>query len=417
MKSRSPSEFRVDANLLIPGRGDPISNGSLVISGSKISFSGSTDSLPDEYTHLSPTEVPVLMPGMWDCHVHFAGTTQFTLDDWATTPPALAGARLARDVAATLNAGFTSVRETAGYGTELVKAIDEGWLAGPNIYSAVSILSQTAGHGDAHSVPLDVLNSRIQNGSGIPLHVCDGVDQCIRAVRVQVRRGAKTIKVAATGGVASGVDSPQERQFSDAELKAIVEEAARCDRVVAAHCHGKRGIMAALRAGCHTIEHGSYLDDEAIDLMLKQKTFLVATRSTFEWLMKHPMAALVDSHKKAYAMAVKAGVQIALGTDLAISSPTTEWSYGMNGDEFRCAVDAGLSPLQAIEAGTANAPATLGPQAPMSGQLKAGYDADFIALAESPLGDISVLAKPEKVLYVWKSGKLYKDRKPIGFLS
>ena len=427
MKTHHSLAFRVDAELLIPGRGQPIPNSSLIVDKGKISYAGATNNLSSEYVKLSPTKVSILVPGMWDCHVHLAGTTEFSLDDWATTPPALAGARLARDVAATLNAGFTSVRETAGYGTELIKAIDEGWLAGPNIYSAVSILSQTAGHGDAHNVPLDFLNDRIHHGSGIPLYICDGVDQCIKAVRVQVRRGAKVIKVAATGGVASLIDSPQDQQFFDAELKAIVEEAARCDRAVAAHCHGKRGIMSALRVGYHTIEHGSYLDQEAIDIMLKQETILVATRLTFEWLMKHPeawpkdkydqLAALVDSHKKSYAMAVKAGVRIALGTDLAISSPTTRWSHGMNGDEFRCAGDAGLSPLQGIEAGTANAPATLGPQAPLSGQLKEGYDADFIALAENPLDEITVLGKPEKVLRVWKGGKLYKNGRPIGLLD
>ncbi|MCJ1312279.1 hypothetical protein MMC25_005953 [Agyrium rufum] len=388
MISYGSSDIRIDTDLLIPGRGDPISNGSIVVRDRKITYAGVTSDLDADHANLTLIKVPVLMPGMWDCHIHLTGTSKFTVDDRANTPPALAGVRLARDVVATLNAGFTSVRETAGYGTELIKAINEGWLAGPNIYSAASILSQTAGHGDAHSIPLDEVQNKIQHGSGLPLHICDGVDQCIRAVRVQVRQGAKMIKVTATGGVASLIDIPHDQQFSDAELKAIVEEAGRCDRVVAAHCHGKRGIMSALRAGCHTIEHGSYLDEEAIEIMLKQGTILAATRSTFEWLMKNPeawseemyaqLAALVDSHKKAYAIAVKAGVKIALGTDLAISSPTTLWNHGMNGDEFRRAVNAGLSPLQAIEAGTANGPETLGLQAPLSGQLKAGYDAEFI---------------------------------------
>lgn len=426
MKKSISKYLRIDAELLIPGRGEPIKNGSLISSDTRIIFVGEKENLPQSYIDLSPFQVRVLMPGLWDCHVHFTGCEKFTVDDMAATIPALAGARCARDVVATLNAGYTSVREMAGYGVELGQAINDGWLPGPNIYSAVSLLSQTGGHGDAQSMSTDVLCDKIHHG--LPFHICDGVDECIKAVRTQVRRGARVIKVAATGGVTSLHDDIEAQQFSDQELKAIVEEATRSNRVVAAHCHGKKGIMAALHAGCHTIEHGTYLDEEAVELMLEKDATLVATSLVIEYALENPdawskemyaqMLKTERFHKKAYTLAIRKGVRIALGTDLGVSSLKTPWNHGMNGGEFRCAVNAGMTPLQAIEAGTANAPWTLGVQAPLSGQLKADYDADFIALSENPLEDIGVLGKPEKILHVWKGGKLYKaDGQPVGFLE
>lgn len=426
MKKPISKYLRIDAELLIPGRGEPIKNGSLISSDGKIIFVGERDHLSQSYVDISPVQVRVLMPGLWDCHVHFVGCEKFTIDDMAVTNSALAGARCARDIVATLNAGYTSVREVAGYGVELSHAINGGWLPGPHIYSSVSILSQTGGHGDAQSMSIDVLCDKIHHG--LPFHICDGVDECIKAVRTQVRRGARVIKVAASGGVTSLHDDVEAQQFSDQELRAIVEEATRSNRIVAAHCHGKKGIMAALRAGCHTIEHGTYLDEEAVELMLEKDAMLVATCLVVEYALRSPeswtkemyaqMLKMKDFHRRAYALAIKKGVRIALGTDLGVSSLKTPWNHGMNGGEFRCAVNSGMTPLQAIEAGTANAPQTLGAQAPLSGQLKADYDADFIALSENPLENIDVLGRPEKVLHVWKGGKLYKaDGKPIGFLE
>lgn len=426
MRKPNSKNLRIDAELLIPGRGEPIENGSLISSDTKIIFVGETQSLPQPYIDLPPIHVRILMPGLWDCHVHFMGCEKFAIDEVAATNSALAGARCARDVVATLNAGYTSVRELAGYGLELSVAINNGWLPGPNIYSSVSMLSQTGGHGDAQSMSLDVLCDKIHHG--FPIHICDGVDECIKAVRTQVRRGAKVIKIAASGGVTSLHDDVKAQQFSDQEIKAIVEEAARSNRIVAAHCHGKKGIMAALRAGCHTIEHGTYLDEEAVDLMLEKDAMLIATGLIVEYVLENPDAwskemyaqvlKMSEFHKKAYALAIEKGVRIALGTDLGVSTLKTPWNHGMNGGELRCAVNAGMTPLQAIEAATANAPQTLGAQAPLSGQLKADYDADFIALAENPLKDIDILGKPEKILHVWKGGRLYKaDGKPVGFLE
>ena len=422
----TPTHVRVDAKLLIPGRGDPIKNASLISKNNEIIYVGPTSDLSNEHASIPAISVPILMPGLWDCHVHLVGTEKYALDTWAATPLALAGARSARDVVALLNAGYTSVRELAGYGTELAKAIEEGWLPGPNIYSSVSILSQTAGHGDARSIPLGILQDKISHG--LPLCICDGEEECIKAVRRMIRKGAKVIKIAASGGVASICDDIHSQQFSLEEMKVIVAEAERQGLIVAAHCHGIAGIEAALKSGCKTIEHGTFLTQEMVDFMVKNDIMLIPTRSTLEFALRHPeswdkemydeIVKLNNSHKISYRMALKAGVKIAMGSDLGVSSMKVPWNHGMNGDELRCAVEMGMTELQAIEAATAIAPETLGPQAPKSGQLKVGYDADFIAVAENPLEDIEVLKQPSKITHVWKGGKLFKaDSKPISFLD
>lgn len=195
------------------------------------------------------------------------------------------------------------------------------------------------------------------------------------------------------------------QSFSDDELAAIVAEATRNNLIVAAHCHGPAGIKAALRAGCRTIEHATFLDTdpEALQMMIDADAILVAARSTLEAALRQ---------------AVSAGVRIAIGTDLAVSTHRFPCNHGMNGVELHYAIEASLSPLQAIEAATARGPETLGPRAPCSGQLRKDYDADFIALDKNPLEDIDVLADPCNIRDVWKGGLQHKaDGKPIGVLE
>jgi len=223
------------------------------------------------------------MPGMWDCHCHLHGISRFSLEDMLITPVPTAAARAAKDAEAALQAGFTSLREAGGMGIWLVPAIEEGTVNGPSIYSAGSVLSQTGGHADVHSLPAGWVASACEDGRFLQL--CDGVPECLRVVWLQLRKNAKVIKVCASGGVASIVDDPVHQQFSDEELRAIVSEAARAGRAVMAHCHGKPGIMAALRAGAHSIEHGSYLDEEAAAAMREAGAILVPTRSIIERML------------------------------------------------------------------------------------------------------------------------------------
>lgn len=425
------SVLRVDADVLVPGRGQPFRDATLICGTEdasssdergRILYVGSTSDLPTKYTKLSAVKVPVLMPGLWDAHVHYFGEAEPNLDHLAILRPALAGMRAARDVAATLNAGYTSVREVGGYGIDFSQAIEEGWMPGPHIYSAGAPISQTAGHGDLHTQPIELMHHKI--AQGLPLHLADGVEEAIKAVRLQIRRGAKVIKLCATGGVMSRIDSPRAAQFTPAELRAMVEEATRTNMYVAAHAHGTEGIIAALKAGVMTIEHGSYLTKEAIGLMKEKGAILVATRLIQVSGIRHPENMAEESYrkiltveranKKSYQEAIQAGVKCALGSDLGISNVPSDFKHGMNGHEFYLAVDAGMTPLQAIEAGTANGPDTLGPQAPLSGQLKENYDADFIALTEDPIRNIEVLAQPNKITHVWKGGRCFKSPgKPI----
>jgi len=362
--------------------------------------------------------VPAVMPGLWDCHGHFMGIRTPNLAELTTFPPVLAGMRVVRDARAALDAGFTSVREVGGVGVWLAAAIAEGSVTGPTVYAAGAVLSPTGGHADLHMFPTEwVCDLADRFGA---LRQCDGVPECLRAVRLQLRAGARLIKICASGGVMSQVDHPIHQQFSDGELRAIVEEAARADRIVAAHCHGKPGIMAALRAGVRTIEHGTYLDEEAADAMRECDATLVPTRHIIEeYLAYGPANGLPDyahrkllevagRHAEAIALAHERGVRIAVGTDIAGSGDTTPSRWGQNGAELGLMVKAGLSPLEAIEAATANGPLTLGPQAPRSGLLEAGYDADVIALSANPADDVSLLADPGSVTHVWKAGVLVK---------
>ncbi len=412
---------RFEAELLIPGEGAPIPNGTLVVEGPTIRYAGPTEGAPEAAPGERTHTVPVLMPGLWDCHCHLMGLRTSNPDELARTPVATQVARAAFDAQKALRAGFTSVREVGGHGLLIARAIDEGTIPGPHVYGSGMMLSPTGGHGDFHSYPLPFVQSLAEaNGfSG----VCDGVPDCLRAVRRCLRLGARVIKICATGGVLSDLDHPEHAQFSPEELRAIAEEAARAERIVAAHCHGKAGILAALAAGIRTIEHGSFLDGEAVDRLLEAQAMLVPTRFVVHQLvtvgkgtgltdaMFAKATAIADRHRESLRLAVRRGVPIAAGSDIFASTPQTGIAWGMHGGELvRLVEDGGMSPLQAIQAGTANGPRTLGPQAPRSGQLREGFAADFLVVRRDPVRDITVLADPENVQQVWKDGRPAVER-------
>ncbi len=399
---------RIDADLLIPGRGDPIADGTVILEGRSISFAGPAADAPAT-PEAETTRVPVAMPGLWDSHIHFIGLTNADMHAMLHTPVAEMAVRAAADASATLDGGVTSVREVGGFGLDFASAINDGTVRGPNIHGAGRILSTTAGHADGHSFDLDFIESS-PRWLG---ELCDGVPSCLKAVRKQLRKNAKVIKVCASGGVMSEIDHPIHQQFSDEELRAIVDEAGRAERFVAAHTHGLPGIRAAVEAGCQTIEHGSYLDDETAALMAERGTIYVPTRFIVDKLLQMEAALpryayekgvmVADHHSQAMKTAVANGVTIAMGTDIF-----TPGSYGENGAEIRFLQDAGMTALEAIEAATANGPLTLGPQAPLSGQLRAGYDADVIAIDFNPLEDNGPWGDADRVTHVWKSGRREK---------
>jgi imidazolonepropionase-like amidohydrolase len=400
---------RIVADVLVPGRGEPVDRGTVLLDDGVVTWVGATADAPaaspDEDVH----EVAAVLPGLWDCHAHFLGLSRPNIELVATTHPVTAVARATADVAATLRGGITSVREVGGHGLWLAPAVEDGRIPGPRIHAAGRILSTTGGHGDIHAFPLDVVHA-LEPASGLSV-LADGVPEVLRAVRSNLRSGASVIKVCASGGVMSEVDHPEHQQFSEEELAAIVAEAGRAERVVAAHCHGKAGIMAALRAGCHTIEHGSHLDEEAADLMVEQGAILVPTRFVVDELLGQvdelpryayeKGQAIADAHAQALELAIAKGVRIATGCDIFVSGPV----YGRSSREVRHLVDAGMTDLEAIAAATADAPATLGPQAPRSGQLAPGFDADVVALDTNPFDDRSVWGEPDRVTHVWQGGR------------
>jgi imidazolonepropionase-like amidohydrolase len=406
---------RIEAELLLPGAGQPVADGVVVMDGPIISYAGpahDAPATPSARVHRTET----VMPGMWDCHGHFLGVRTLDLGHLPLEPVQLRAARCARDLRSALDAGITSVREVGGLGVHLARAVNEGVLDGPAIYGAGSILSTTGGHADLHSYPLSWIGDYGHHGG--ELRLADGEAECMRAAREQLRRSARLIKVCASGGVLSEVDNPIHQQFTNAELRAIVEVASLADRVVAAHCHGKPGIMAAIEAGVRTIEHGTYLDDEACDAMRETGTILVPTRSIVEDILANlsavpeyaasKLTALAHTHADAVSRAIEHGVTIAMGTDIAVTGPDRPNVWGSNGAEVMHLAKLGMTPLQAIEAATSTGPLTLGPQAPRSGRLEAGYDADVITVGADPLADISVLARPEHITGVWTAGRRVK---------
>ncbi|MGH3097674.1 MAG: metal-dependent hydrolase family protein [Streptosporangiales bacterium] len=406
---------RIEASLLIPGNTEPVPDGVVVLDESgTISYAGPAAEAPHT-SGATITRAAAVMPGMWDCHGHFMGMRTLDLEKMPHEPVAVRAARCARDLRAALDAGVTSVREVGGLGVYLARPLEEGLLEGPSVYGAGSILSTTGGHGDLHSLPLSWVSDFAHQGGNQRL--CDGTDDCMRAVREQLRVGAKVIKVCASGGVMSVVDDPVHQQFTRAELRAIVEVAAMADRAVAAHCHGKPGIMAALDAGVRTIEHGTYLDEEACDAMRETGAMLVPTLTIVDEILTaggapeyamDKLRGIAERHRKAVALAHERGVTIVSGTDIAFSGRDLPNSWGRNGRELPLLANAGLTPLEAIEAATANGPLTLGPQAPRSGRLAEGCDADVITLDADPTADITVLADPSHVTAVWKAGKKVK---------
>jgi imidazolonepropionase-like amidohydrolase len=402
--------LRFETPQLIPGRGDPVIDAVVLVDDGTISYAGPAATAPASPA-AEVVAAPAVMPGLWDCHGHFLGSRSLDFARLPLDPVPSRAARATGDLRAALDAGVTSVREVGGLGIFLAPVIAEGRLVGPHLYPAGAILSTTAGHGDLHSHPLSWVHDFGEHGG--ELRLADGPAECAKAVREQLRRNAKVIKVCASGGVLSEVDHPIHQQFTDAELRAIVEVAGLADRVVAAHCHGKPGIMAALGAGVRTIEHGSYLDEEAAAAMREAGAIMVPTRTIVRDILQSKAAppyamakltALADQHAAAVALAHESGVTVAMGTDLALSGSDLPVSWGRNGQELPLLAECGFSALAAIEAATANGPATLGPQAPLSGQLQPGYVADLLTLDADPVADLSVLADPTHITGAWKEG-------------
>jgi imidazolonepropionase-like amidohydrolase len=399
---------------LIDGTGAPaVSNAIIIITDNKITAVGDASSVrvPPDAKVIDLGDV-TLLPGFIDAHTHLIGRVlgdpegdMATVKDYESFG-AILGVLHARD---TLLAGFTSVRNVGAAGNfddmALRKAINEGWIVGPRMESAGHAIGITGGHCDENGFRPGVAQQDPMNG------VADGPEEIRKAVRLQIKYGADVIKTCATGGVLSEGDAVGATQYSFEELKALVDEAKKLDRKVAAHAHGTEGIKIATRAGVSSIEHGSFLDEEGATMMGQRGTFLVPTLSAAEaveraaktgvlkGLRAEKALAAAAAARHATKIALKAGVQIALGTDAGVIP------HGTNAREFFLMVDwGGLSNMQAIQAGTLNGARLLGWDKNL-GSLTVGKWADIVAVSGDPLRDIQAM---EKVTFVMKNGAIYR---------
>ncbi|HEY1073495.1 amidohydrolase family protein [Brevundimonas sp.] len=351
-----------------------------------------------------------VLPGLIDSHVHLTSQQSPTsrLDNVTESEAAQAmiGARYARR---TLNAGFTTVADL-GASNEAIfalrDAVRRGDVPGPRIIAAGSAVSVHGGHGDINGYREDIMHVLS------PESVCSGVEDCMRAVRTQVRSGADIIKITATGGVLSNTAAGLAQQFSEDELAAIVASAHRMGRQVTAHAHGVDGINAFLKAGGDSIEHGTYLDDESMRLFKAHNAWLVPTLMAGDYVARvaaspdnfftpAQTAKALEIGPRMVDMARRAhdgGVRIAFGTDSGVSA------HGDNAREFALLVRAGLTPLEAIQAATVGAAEHL-KISNEAGRLAPGMPADLIAVSGDPLSDVTEM---ERVRFVMKGGQVFR---------
>ena len=386
--------------------GKTLSNQTILIQGGKIASVGPDTQVPGgaqaEIVDLSNATV---LPGLIDAHTHITFDPNFGYSSLAISVPreALIGARNAR---VTLEAGFTTVRNVGASGfsdVALRDAINAGDVPGPRMLVSGPALSITGGHCDNNLLPFDYHAQ--EEG------VADGVEAVQHKTREIIKYGADVIKICATGGVLSKGDDPNVAQFTLEEMKAIVADAHRLGRKVAAHAHGAQGVIWASEAGVDSVEHGHLMNDEAIATLKKNGTYLVPTLYLMDWQRENAAQAnLPDFAKRKMEMvsemgkmnakkAFAAGVKIGFGTDAAV------YPHGLNAHEFAVYVKLGMTPLQAIQTATINDADLLG-WSDKVGTIEPGKWADIVAVDGDPLADVTTL---ERVKFVMKGGEVVKN--------
>ena len=399
---------------LIDGTGAPaIANGVVVVTNDRIVAVGRDGavSVPAGARRIDLGDA-TLLPGFIDAHTHVIGRPLGDpgADDALVRDFASFGAILGvANAEKTLMGGFTTIRNLgAGNFDDLAlrKAINEGYVVGPRMQASAHALGITGGHCDENGFRPGLADGSPRNG------VADGPDEIRQAVRYQAKYGADVIKTCATGGVLSEGDAVGVEQYTFDELKALVDEATKLERKVAAHAHGAEGIKTATRAGVASIEHGSFLDEEGARLMARRGTYLVPTLMAGEAVERAARAGVLKGLRAEKALAAARAmrnairlaraynVPIALGTDAGVGA------HGANGHEFTLLVEGGgLTPMRAITAGTMSAAKLLGWESRI-GSLTPGKLADVVAVPGDPLADIRAM---ERVSFVMKNGVVYKD--------
>jgi imidazolonepropionase-like amidohydrolase len=403
--ARTPARTLVRAGHLLDVKsGKLLENQTVVIVGGTIQSIGSSGSVAAQ-----PSDTVVdlgsktLLPGLIDVHTHLTMNTDFDPFHEVISTDAKEAINGVANARTTLLAGFTSVRNVGASGyvdVDLRDAIDSGEVPGPHMLVSGPALGITGGHCDDNLLPLHYHDV----GDG----VADGIAAVQHKVRENIKYGADLIKICATGGVLSKGDDPQASQYTIEELQAIVADAHRLGRKVAAHAHGAQGILWSTEAGVDSIEHGSYINDAAIAEMKKRGTYLVPTLYLEDWMLQfgnlgpfyhQKMVDVIAVAKGNLKHAIESGVKVALGTDAAV------YPHGLNARELDVYVNQmGMTPLAALQSATVNAADLMGLSA-KTGSLEAGKWADMIAVDKNPLDDVRVL---QDVKFVMKAGVVYK---------
>ncbi len=403
-----PPVTAVRAARLIDGRGGPpIASAVVIVRGDRIDAVGSGLAIPAG-ARVVDLGNATLLPGLIDLHTHLTSTGVHWEDELLKTTPGQAALHGAQNALTTLMAGFTTCRDmgpTWPYvDIDLRKAIDEGVVPGPRLLASGNYVSPTGGAGDARQFSIYVDVPIVKN-------LADGPDEIRKAVRTNLKQGADFIKILGTGAVTSKGAPAGSQQYTEAEMHVAVEEAARWGKHVAAHLHGTEGIKAGIRAGVHTIDHGSMMDDEAVELLRTHKAYFVPTLYTSMVSPTNPnlpesererSRQIIDFKERSFRMVLKSGLPIGFGTDAAVVP------HGQNAKEFGYRVRLGQSPMAAIQSATKTAAEILG-WSDRVGTVEAGKFADLIAVRGDPLQDITEL---ERVAFVLKGGIVYKSPGP-----
>jgi imidazolonepropionase-like amidohydrolase len=388
-----------------------LENKTIIVEGNKIVAVQEGFVTPGINDQLIDLKTKTVMPGLMDMHVHVETQTKrgASAERFLRQPQDVAFLSV-NYVYTTLMAGFTTIRDLGGSGVNisLRNAINSGTTVGPRIYTAGKSIATTGGHAD----PTNGLKREFSGDPGPIDGVVNGADECRKAVRQRYKDGADLIKITATGGVLSQAKDGSGAQFSEEELKAIVETANDYGFKVAAHAHGAEGMKRAIRAGVTSIEHGTFMDDECIELFKKYGTWLVPTiiagKSTadsakipgyYSDIVTPKALATGPKIQATFAKAYKAGVKIAFGTDAGV------YMHGKNYLEFQYMTEAGMPAIEAIKSATISAATLLGVQDTL-GTIEPNKLADIIAVDGDPLKDIAVMGK---VVFVMKDGKIYKQ--------
>ena len=401
----SPLLLVVRAARLIDGTGrPPIAPAVVVVRGDRIEAVGSDLPVPAG-ARVVDLGGATLLPGLIDLHTHLTSTGVHWEEELLKTTPGQAALHGAANARTTLLAGFTTCRDMGPTwpftDIDLRKAIDEGVVPGPRLMVSGNYVSATGGAGDARQFSIFVDVPIVRN-------LADGPDEIRKAVRTNLKQGADFIKILATGAVLSKGVPPGAQQYTEEELRVAVEEAQRWGRYVAAHAHGTDGIKAAIRAGVRTVDHGSMMDDQAVELLRAHHAYFVPTLYTSESISMNPNVPdsekarsrqIKDQKDRSFQMVLKAGLPIGFGTDAAVVP------HGQNAREFAYRVRLGQSPMAAIVSATSIAAEIMG-WSDRVGTIEPGKFADLIAVSGDPLRDITAL---ERVAWVMKGGVIEKD--------